>query len=139
MAVDWFLFRIGPGKFGTEDVDASLCSHYIYAFAILDPKLFTIVPQDEANDVSNGSYIKFTSLKKKYPALKTMIAIGGAVDSKSDKYSLLVSDDRKVKVFIQSVLHFLDKFKFDGIDVDWEFPKTSADKIGFSNLSNALK
>ena len=56
----------------------------------------------------------------------------------NDRYRRL-SDDRRVKVFIQSVLHFLDKFKFDGIDVDWEFPKTSADKIGFSNLLKALK
>jgi len=134
-----FFFRIGAGKFGVEDVNASICTHYIYAFAILDPKLYTIIPSDEPNDVINGAYLKFTNLKIKYPKLKTLIAIGGALDSKSDKYSQLVSDDRKVKIFTESVLAFLEKYKFDGIDFDWEFPRTPADKIGFKNLMNTLK
>ena len=134
-----FFFRTGTGKFDVEDVDASLCSYYVYAFAILDPKLDTIIPSDEANDIDNGSYLKFTGLKAKYPKLKTLIALGGALDSESNIYSLLVSDERKVEVFIDSVLIFLEKFKFDGIDLDWEFPKTPADKIGFTNLMNKLK
>lgn len=120
-------------------MNASICTHYIYAFAILDPKLYTIIPSDEPNDVINGAYLKFTNLKIKYPKLKTLIAIGGALDSKSDKYSQLVSDDRKVKIFTESVLAFLEKYKFDGIDFDWEFPRTPADKIGFKNLMNTLK
>ena len=70
-----------------------------------------------------------------------MIAIGGYTDSNdgTDKYSLMVSSSANINTFVNNVLNFVAKFGFDGVDIDWEYPMTSRDKIGFSNLLTALR
>jgi len=68
-----------------------------------------------------------------------MIAIGGWDDSLDGKYSILVSDSKNIAAFVQSVMGFLWQYKFDGLDLDWEYPTTPEDKIGFANLITALR
>lgn len=68
-----------------------------------------------------GIYKKFNSLKKVNPRLKTIIAIGGWNEG-SIKYSEMASTDEGRKKFAQSVVAFLDRHGFDGLDMDWEYP-----------------
>lgn len=51
------------------------------------------------------------------------MAIGGWNDSQGDKYSRLVNNPAARRRFIENVLKFLDKHDFDGLDLDWEYPK----------------
>jgi len=94
---------------------------------------------DSWADIDTGGYSKFVALKSKNPQLKTMIAIGGWDDSLDGKYSILVSDSKNIAAFVQSVMGFLWQYKFDGLDLDWEYPTTPEDKIGFANLITALR
>ena len=50
------------------------------------------------------------------------LAIGGWNDSKGDKYSRLVNSQEARDKFIQHVIKFLNKYNFDGLDLDWEYP-----------------
>ena len=68
-----------------------------------------------------------------------MIAIGGWDDSQDGKYSHLVADEGRIATFVKSVVSFCQKYGFDGLDVDWEYPKTAADKAGFSKLLAELR
>lgn len=91
-------------------------------------------------DIESKGYEKFNAMKSSNGALKTMIAIGGWTDSESDKYSQMVADPSKIRAFITSVLDFLGKYKFDGLDLDWEYPyKVDTDKAGFANLLKAFR
>lgn len=47
-----------------EDIDPKLCSHVIYAFAVLDPTTHTIKMHDSWADIDNKFYEKVTALKK---------------------------------------------------------------------------
>ena len=40
----WAYWRSGDGKFTVEDIDFSLCSHVVYAFALLDINTFGVRP-----------------------------------------------------------------------------------------------
>lgn len=91
-------------------------------------------------DIDQGFYRQFTELKSQNPQLKTMLAVGGYADSNiDDKYSQLVSSKRNIDRFVRSAVKLLTNYDFDGLDVDWEYPKSDADKIGFTNLLVALK
>ena len=110
----------------------------VYAFATLNPVTYTIQPSDSWIDIDNQFYAKFNALKTKNPNLKTLIAIGGYTDSQSNKYSLLVADSNKINNFVSSVVTFLNQYGFDGLDVDWEYPR-AADKTGYGNLLKSLR
>ena len=69
----------------------------------------------------SGAYAKALSLKQHNPSLKVMIAIGGWNEG-AKKYSDMAIDSKKRKVFVASVVEFLIKHGFDGLDLDWEYP-----------------
>ena len=54
--------------------------------------------------------------------LKVSLALGGWNDSAGDKYSRLVNNQAARKKFIEHALKFIEKFGFDGLDLDWEYP-----------------
>lgn len=64
---------------------------------------------------------KVTAYKKK--GLKVLVAIGGWNDSAGDKYSRLVNNPSARQRFIENVLDFIEQNNFDGLDLDWEYPK----------------
>ena len=51
---NWAWYRPEAGKFQPRDIEASLCSHIIYGFSVLDPTSLTITPHDSWADFDNG-------------------------------------------------------------------------------------
>ena len=66
-------------------------------------------------------YEKVAAYKAK--GLKVLVAIGGWNDSAGDKYSRLVNSPGARARFISYVTDFIEKHNFDGLDLDWEYPK----------------
>lgn len=52
-----------------------------------------------------------------------LIAIGGWNDSAGDKYSRLVNNSSARRRFVAHVVNFIEENNFDGLDLDWEYPK----------------
>merc|ERR1712141_96063 len=153
----WSFYRPGYGAFDVDDIDASLCTHGMYGFADLDNATWTIkvwdpwydqAPEDCGPDGSiychYDSYRRFINLKQSYPNFKPMISIGGW-NAGSGSYSMMAADPQKRKTFIDSLSEFLDKYHFDGVDLDWEYPgdregsDPENDKENFSKLVTEMK
>lgn len=66
-------------------------------------------------------YSKVSALKAK--GIKVLLALGGWNDSLGDKYSRLVNNPGSRSNFIRQALEFIEKYNFDGLDLDWEYPK----------------
>ena len=117
------------------------CTHLIYSFAKLDEATNTIQPYDTWLDLNQKGYERATSLRKQNPNLKVMIAIGGWNEG-SDKYSKMVLNPASRATFVRSVVSFLTKYNFDGIDIDWEYPTQrggqAQDRANFAKLCNEL-
>nr|QCI31492.1 chitinase [Grandidierella japonica] len=118
---NWAWYRQGVGKYTPDDIDADLCTHVVYGFAVLDSSKYLIKPHDTWADFDNKFYEKVTALKAR--GVKVLIAIGGWNDSAGSKYSDLVNDPNKRKEFNKHALEFVENNNFDGLDLDWEYPK----------------
>jgi chitinase len=90
------------GKFTPADINPQLCTHLIYAFTVLDGEKLTIKTGDDWLDVESGNYKAFNDLKKENPNLKTLISLGGWVDSNDNResYNLVFNNDKARETFI---------------------------------------
>ena len=120
---NWSWYRQGEGKFAPSDIDLDLCTHIIYGFATLDANKLTMRTHDSWSDTDQYGpklYEKVTDLKNR--GVKVLIALGGWNDSKGGKYSQLVNDPDARRNFIDNAIVFIEKFGFQGLDLDWEYP-----------------
>ena len=120
-----------------QNVDARFLDAVIYAFIEINP--------DGTLRVPTPNYLnKLINLKAEKPDLKVIAAIGGwGVDGFSD--AALTPTSRYN--FARQVKQLMDQYKIDGIDIDWEYPGSSAagiksrpeDKENFTLLLTALR
>ncbi|HTJ29702.1 MAG TPA: glycoside hydrolase family 18 protein, partial [Acidobacteriaceae bacterium] len=58
--------------------------------------------------------------KAQNPSLTVLVSVGGWLWSGNFSEMCLTAESRRV--FIDSVMAFLDRYKLDGLDIDWEYP-----------------
>lgn len=51
---NWAWYRQEGGRYVPEDIDADLCTHIIYGFAVLDGSSLTIKTHDSWADIDNS-------------------------------------------------------------------------------------
>lgn len=117
---NWAWYRRGIGRYLPEHIDHTLCTHIVYGFAVLDYSELVIKAHDSWADYDNRFYERVVAYKKR--GLKVLLALGGWNDSAGDKYSRLVNSPSARKKFINHVIQFIEKYGFDGLDLDWEYP-----------------
>ena len=78
-------------------------------------------------------YEQFYALKRQNPQMKTLLSLGGASVNGTQFRSVFKSDKLR-REFIRNTIKYLREHKFDGLDLDWEFPETENDRHIFSVL-----
>lgn len=119
------------------NVDALLLDFVIYAFALINA--------DGSLTVYSTRYLRqLANLRLENPNLKVIMAIGGwGADGFSD--ASLTPTSRYN--FAREAKRWVDEYQLDGIDVDWEYPGSSAsgitsrpqDRENFTLLLTALR
>ena len=71
--------------------------------------------------VCNSRYERTTDLKKKWPHLKILLAVGGW-NFGTTKMTAMLQSSASRKEFIDTSITFLRERLFDGLDLDFEYP-----------------
>lgn len=124
----WAMYRTNDGEFPIENIKPELCTTAIYHFAGLDDdgKLKALDPWADLSD--NGGlngYRRFTSLKKKNPQLRLLLAVGGW-DEGVGKYSKMVANGTQRNRFAAHSVEFLKQYGFEGLNFFWDYPGDSS-------------
>jgi chitinase len=108
--------KIMPAQINTKGL-----THLYYAFIYFDPDTFQVKLMDDKDEPLLS---QFTALKK--DGLETWVAIGGWEFNDPDVaphgFSHMVSSQQNRAAFINSLVPFMDKYGFQGADIDWEYP-----------------
>ena len=135
---NWSQYRQKIGKFLPENIDPFLCTHIIFAFGwIKNGKLTSFESNDLAADGKQGLYQRVTALKARNPKLKILLAIGGWSFGTA-KFKEVAETRFARQTFIFSAIPYLREHLFDGLDVDWEYPKRN-DKENFVAFIKELR
>jgi chitinase len=128
---NWSQYRPKIGKFIPEDIPADLCTHLIFSFGWMKKgKLSSFETNDESKDGKVGLYEKINNLKKVNPELKTLLAIGGWSFG-TQKFKEMSATRYSRQIFVFSAIPYLRERDFDGLDIDWEYPKGTDDKKNY--------
>ncbi|BAD85954.1 chitinase, containing dual catalytic domains [Thermococcus kodakarensis KOD1] len=104
-------------KFYVSDIPWEKVTHVNYAFLDLKED-GTVAFYDTYADPLNLEAMK--EYKRKYPAVKVLISVGGWTLSKY--FSVVAADPAKRQRFAETAIEILRKYNLDGIDIDWEYP-----------------
>ncbi|RVD89613.1 Glycoside hydrolase family 18 [Arthrobotrys flagrans] len=100
------------------------------AFASINPSTLEVIPWDPSDE---PYYYSFTNLKS--ATLQTWISVGGFDFSDPGPthttWSDMVSSAANRQKFISSLLNFMARYKFQGADLNWEYP-TATERGGRS-------
>ncbi|XP_014781238.1 acidic mammalian chitinase isoform X2 [Octopus bimaculoides] len=135
---NWAQYRPGKGSFKPNDIDPSLCSHIHYAFAKLNGN--SLAPTEKSDLSINGGqgmYQQVINLKKTNPGLKVVLTVGG-YNVGNGPFSATAAVPEHRSGFISQAISYLRKHKFDGLDIDWEYP-LSGDKANFAEWAKELR
>ncbi|KAL8595019.1 hypothetical protein ACOMHN_001998 [Nucella lapillus] len=130
---NWAQHKAGEDRFTPEKIDASLCTHILYAFAHINADgtdLETTHPTD------TEFYTKIINLKNKHPGLKVLLSVGGAGLEQTERFNMVASSVELTTRFVENAVAFLNRYGFDGLDLSWQFPQSS---VIFKDLIGALR
>lgn len=65
------------------------------------------------------------------------MSVGGY--AQGSNFSALIDQPQKIDQFVDSIVEMVHRLGFDGVDVDYEFPDTSARMLGFAQLLAKLR
>lgn len=123
---DWSVYQ---AKHYPKDLNVGKLSHVFYAFLAIDGDTGEVSLSDEWADTDmplgddNGALGQLATLKRSNRNLKVVMSIGGY--GFAAQFQQVAGDQRKLKRFIDSSAEMLERFHFDGIDIDWEYPASN--------------
>ncbi|CAL9226109.1 unnamed protein product, partial [Arabidopsis halleri] len=111
-------------------IDSTLFTHLFCAFADLDAQTNSVV----VSSAHENEFSNFTNIvKQKNPNVQTLLSIGGRNADRS-AFASMASNPTSRKSFIWSSISIARSYKFDGLDLAWEYPKDEVEMNNFGKL-----
>ena len=114
-----------------DSIPYSKLTHVIYAFSEPDAAgELTVVPE------SGNTRLQSVVQKAHAAGAKVLISVGGG--SGSAYYPTMAASSTARSNFVGNLVSMVGNYGLDGVDIDWEFPKTTTDSTSFVALMTEL-
>lgn len=102
-----------------DKIPAENFTHLNFAFGYINNSTFEIEPKEgyDAQLFSN-----FTSIRSRNKDVKLMISLAQLSGNSTSVFSSIVASSCNRQKFIERLICFMNRYCFDGVDFDWEFP-----------------
>lgn len=140
---------------GFKSLKSPIASTYLYRnydklsdvfFDTIDIVFCAFVSVDTSGNYKTGTALsninRYVVSEAHKHGIYVVPSIGGGSSSAADIFSTIASSDATRKNFAQSMVALINTYGFDGIDIDWEVPKTSEKEnytLLMKELYNAVK
>ncbi|GMG36370.1 unnamed protein product [Aspergillus oryzae] len=121
-------WRDGGSKCDTmspEEIPIEQLDQLTLAFVYIDPKDYHIIAMDEGPTASD-LFARVANLKTRNPNAKIWVSIGGWAFNDDGPYrsvfTKVAGDSKATQILAHNLMGFMDKYGFDGVDIDWEYP-----------------
>ncbi|KAJ4313602.1 hypothetical protein N0V94_006872 [Neodidymelliopsis sp. IMI 364377] len=116
----WNSRRRPCDKIYPSNIDTTGLTHLILSFATINPQTFAVGPMHPDDEKIYRDFLDLKDGSQKW------VGIGGWEFSDAGvtrhTWSEMASTKSNRSAFIASLLRFLDKWNFQGVDIDWEWP-----------------
>jgi len=111
------------GHMTAAEIPEGYYTHLFFSFSLVNPDSFRLEPMDS---ITGKLYGELSALKARQPELQVWLAVGGwAMNDEGPwrtTFSDLAASERAQDEFFESLVSFMTKWNYDGVDIDWEYP-----------------
>lgn len=108
-----------------EEIPVEYLDQVNMAFVYIDPDDYHIIAMDD-EPFATDLYKRVADIKTRNPSAEVWVSVGGWTFNDPGTYqsvfSTIASDKDKTNKFAGHLMEFMDKYGFDGVDLDWEYP-----------------
>lgn len=121
-------------NFTTDKIDFSQITHLNYGFTVVRNGVVNVFDSEQGPKL-------MPDLAKRTAAagVTNMISVGGYTNSEEGVFEVATKDAAGVEKLSQSIVDYMVKWGFGGVDIDWEYPDTVAEKAQFTSLIQSLR
>jgi chitinase len=112
-----------------EDINYHMYTHLCHAFVVAE-KDGTLIPRD---NVPNHELTR----EAHKAGVKVLISLGGW--GWDENFAAMSLDPPAEDRYVKAVMAVVDEYDYDGIDLDWEYPDTNIEIVGFERLSRRFR
>ncbi|BFZ21703.1 hypothetical protein BsWGS_24742 [Bradybaena similaris] len=131
--------RTTNARFNINQIDFTLCTHYVFAYANVDVVGKTIRAAEPADEGVTGQYRSFTSNKFVYLQIKMILSVGGPSPDNQAAFNAIVREESNIQTFAENAVQFVRQQRFDGLEIDWQSANDSGRLVTLlKTLKNAF-
>jgi chitinase len=113
---EWSKYQTPP--YTAAQIPYATLTHIAHAFVLLTPSA------NGALQIPSGM-IEPALIKNAHNAgVKVLVSIGGGDGIQGPRFNKMASSESSRQAFVKNVRAFINKYGYDGVDIDWEVPNT---------------